>query len=1083
MGKSKSAVTGKWYLLAFHDLLGLQADALLELQIEDQTAWQGEVTDNATINVDALNVLGGEQDQGGVQGPMSVMFGGEDQTPNAYLSATFGTRTAAWRGFTTIAWEGGKWGANSPYAHKESFKARFGVRMWEGGCWYAEKAMIGHIGPVTPAQILVTGNAKTLGGPMWATAQPGQAFQGLAQSTGADMTSATPAWANGVWVVLSQSGVRYMGSTDTTWQTGTVTASHSFGVVVGGASGWLAPYTDKSYVPPFHVASGALPIAFSETYPTATDTIGGDAASVIGRSCNPAIVGGKYVLGGERAFLSADQPGGPYVAQWDWLSEIAAGRDPNGASIIDWYDICPGPAGYYAVIHWHFDTAVARLQVIRSSDLDDWSTFDVLVDIGPGGSNKPAQVCEGGGFVVCYASNGNLWTSANGWATPITTGLTGPGITDIEIGALMQGGRRIVYAGGLFYAFGAGDEYVTFDAVTMTVSAPITLPIDSIVGAAVSPEVATPGSVKTMNPVHILYYLQTQPGRCAEPTANMADANLKAAADWYYAQGFGLCGTRKAASVSPADYIRQIEKVAGCAFVRSPVDGKFYVNIANGEYDLDSLPILTDDDVLSFKETPTVLNEAINSVSVKYFDPAKKLTVTTAPVRALALIAAFGERRQTLDYPEIPTAELANRVALRELLGFITPVRKFELDTKPTTNGYLRGQYFRLQLPKRGIADMVCEVGEMEYGKLVSGGNRLTAVQDTIKVPDAAYVGIEHGVDTRPSQIPLPVVDQRLLEAPYLEVCQQLGRAELEALPPETGYLVAVAADPGESRDFTLSVAPDGGAYAASGYGDFCPTATLVAAIGYADTGPLALANAKMLASVQVGDPVLLEDELCRVDGIDATALTITLGRACADTVPARHAAGARLYFYTDHRAYSTTEYTDGELVHAKLLTNTPSRQLDPAAATAMDMTFDQRQFRPYPPAKFRVNTEADPTYLFGALTVTWVHRDRVLQADQLLDTEAATVGPEAGTTYTMRTYLDGTLDDTQTGITGTSATVTPSGDGRVRIEVESVRDSVTSLQMQVREFDWTATEMSPLLLQSGATVHTQTDDPIYLQG
>lgn len=880
MGKSKSAVTGKWYLLAFHDLLGLQADALLELQIEDQTAWQGEVTDNATINVDALNVLGGEQDQGGVQGPMSVMFGAADQLPNAYLSSVFGTRTAAWRGFTTIAWEGGKWGANSPYAHKESFKTRFGIRMWEGGCWYEPKAMVVISGSAVPDDVLFT-------------------------------------------------------------------SSSSYSSSTNGYS---------------HTSSPSVTVA-------------------------------------------ADQ---------EFESAVLRGRvDPAS------------------------DPLLSRHRLVNVGD----ST--ILVDTG--------------------------WYGTE--VTDLHTALSDAGRLDL-MGPIVGPQSEVpvtMPAAGTIVAF---ENFI--------------VKRNGLINGSTTAFVVVPGSddrAYAMNPVHILYYLQTQPGRGAEPTANMADANLKAAADWYYAQGFGLCGTRKAASVSPADYIRQIEKVAGCAFVRSPVDGKFYVNIANGEYDLDSLPILTDDDVLSFKETPTVLNEAINSVSVKYFDPAKKLTVTTAPVRALALIAAFGERRQTLDYPEIPTAELANRVALRELLGFITPVRKFELDTKTTTNGYLRGQYFRLQLPKRGIADMVCEVGEMEYGKLVSGGNRLIAVQDTIRMPDAAYVGIEHGVDTRPSQTPLPVVNQRLLEAPYLEVCQRLARAELDALPPETGYLVAVATDPGESRDFTLMVAPDGGEYASSGYGDFCPTATLIDALGYTDTGPLALANAQSLASVQVGDPVLLEDELCRVDAIDAVALTITLGRACADTVPARHAAGARLYFYADHCAYSTTEYTDGELVHSKLLTNTPSQQLPIAAATALDLTFDQRQFRPYPPAKFRVNTEADPSYLHGALTATWVHRDRVLQADQLLDTEAATVGPEAGSTYTMRTYLDGTLDDTQTGITGTSATVTPSGDGRVRIEVESVRDGVTSWQMQAREFDWTAAAMNPLLLQSGATVHTQSDDPIYLQG
>lgn len=898
MGKSKSAVTGKWYLLAFHDLLGLQADALLELQIEDQTAWQGEVTDNATINVDALNVLGGEQDQGGVQGPMSVMFGAADQLPNAYLSSVFGTRTAAWRGFTTIAWEGGKWGANSPYAHKQSYKPRFGIRMWEGGCWYEPKAMVP-----------------------------------IGTTTGTTEASQLP-WK---YLVLSKS--------DTTDYSGP-----SF-----DDSGW---------------ATGSAPFA-------SRAASGGYNPSAYGFSNTPATVVpvGKRVWTRCDVYCTADQTSITFKA---WVD--------NNAKLYVNGELVATVGGYYGGYYTATLPAGTFHAGVNHIALDSWDN-------------------EGEG-------TDSQWF----WSDWRFEGL-------------------------------------------QTVSA----------------------TAFAMNPVHILYYLQTQPGRGAEPTANMADANLKAAADWYYAQGFGLCGTRKAASVSPADYIRQIEKVAGCAFVRSPVDGKFYVNIANGEYDLESLPILTDDDVLAFKETPTVLNEAINSVSVKYFDPAKKLTVTTAPVRALALIAAFGERRQTLDYPEIPTAELANRVALRELLGFITPVRKFELDTKPTTNSYLRGQYFRLQLPKRGIADMVCEVGEIEYGKLVSGGNRLTAVQDTIKMPDAAYVGIEHGVDTRPSQTPLPVVNQRLMEAPYLEICQQLPRAELDALPPETGYLFAVATDPGESRDFTMMVAPDGGEYASNGYGDFCPTATLVAAIGYTDTGPFSLTNAKALASVQVGDPALLEDELCRVDAIDATANTITLGRACADTVPAKHAAGARLYFYADHRAYSTTEYTDGELVHAKLLTNTPSQQLPIAGATALDLTFDQRQFRPYPPAGVTINAASFPASVTGDAVISAAARNRVTQADQLVDWTMATIAAEAGTTYSVRNVDVET--DTQThlatGITAWPHTI-PAADLRTlnRVEVWSVRDGVESWQRVQIPF----TTGTALLAETGDAITTEDGDAILME-
>lgn len=577
------------------------------------------------------------------------------------------------------------------------------------------------------------------------------------------------------------------------------------------------------------------------------------------------------------------------------------------------------------------------------------------------------------------------------------------------------------------------------------------------------------GEFVAMNPSHILYFLQTQPGRGGEPIENMDDANLRAAADWYYAQGFGLCCTRKAANESPADFIRKIEQVAGCSFVRNPVTGKFRVNIANGEYDRDSLPVLTDDDVLSFKETPTVLTDAINSVSVRYRDPVKRQTITTAPVRALALIAAFGERHQTLDYPEIPTAALASRVALRELLGFITPTRKFELDTKSTTDSFERGQYFLLQLAKRNI-DMVCEVGEITYGNLRSGGNQLVAVQDTVRMPDGSYTETEPGVDTRPPQVALPISVQAAFEAPYFEVCRRLSRTELAALPDDAGYLIAAAADPGNSRDFTLST-DAGSGYEEVGYGDFCPVAIIADSADPITEGPFTLTDGQALVGVQIGDPGLWGEEFCRVKAIDIGALTIMLGRGCGDTVGQTHVVGERIFFYASvDSAYDDTEYTDGELVHAKLLTNTSSEQVDPALASAMDVEFGGRQSRPYPPAAPLLNGEAWPSEIFETVDVSWRHRDRVGQADKLADQGMANIGPEPGTTYTVRWFLNNILVNTAAGVAGTGASFVPAVDGALRVEIEAQRDGLTSWQMQVIECVYRTSPYSTYIDQAGDT-------------
>ncbi|MDD0928377.1 hypothetical protein LOD59_12240, partial [Xylella fastidiosa subsp. multiplex] len=82
--------------------------------------------------------------------------------------------------------------------------------------------------------------------------------------------------------------------------------------------------------------------------------------------------------------------------------------------------------------------------------------------------------------------------------------------------------------------------------------------------------------------------------------------------------------------------------------------------------------------ILEWREHPSVFDNAVNSVSVTYFDPDQKTDITTPPVQDLALIQAYGVIHQTIDYPEIPTAPLALRIAARELRASVTPLRTFE---------------------------------------------------------------------------------------------------------------------------------------------------------------------------------------------------------------------------------------------------------------------------------------------------------------------------------------------------------------------------------------------------------------------
>lgn len=115
---------------------------------------------------------------------------------------------------------------------------------------------------------------------------------------------------------------------------------------------------------------------------------------------------------------------------------------------------------------------------------------------------------------------------------------------------------------------------------------------------------------------------------------------------------------------------------------------------------------------------------------------------------------------------------------------------------------------------------------------------------------------------------------------------------------------------------------------------------------------------------------------------------------------------------------------------------------------------------RPYPPGNVQINGSRWPASIGAAeeLAITWAHRDRRQQTVNMIRQDEGSIGPEAGTTYTLRIYGEtDTLICTASGITGTSYTyqsateIADSGLGRLntslRVELESVRGGLASLQ------------------------------------
>jgi hypothetical protein len=249
-----------------------------------------------------------------------------------------------------------------------------------------------------------------------------------------------------------------------------------------------------------------------------------------------------------------------------------------------------------------------------------------------------------------------------------------------------------------------------------------------------------------------------------------------------------------------------------------------------------------------------------------------------------------------------------------------------------------------------------------------------------------------------------------------------------------------------------------------------------------ASAGPtlVVLTNSVDLDQVALGTEAQVDGEVCRVDGIDPSTGAVTLARGCVDSTPAPHAAGARVWFTDSHTGADPTEYIFGETIQAKLLTTTGMGVLDPSLASVISVTLAQRQARPYPPGNLTVQGSRYPGLVEGALALTWSHRDRLLQADQLIDTLQSNIGPEPDTTYTVKVYLNGALDSIEAGIEGTSYTPTVSGDGTVRVEITAQREGLDSWQALAATFDYTRAPAR--LTEDGDTRITEAGDTRILE-
>lgn len=565
-----------------------------------------------------------------------------------------------------------------------------------------------------------------------------------------------------------------------------------------------------------------------------------------------------------------------------------------------------------------------------------------------------------------------------------------------------------------------------------------------------------------MNAAHILYRAITDPvtGLGRDPST-LDLTRMQTAAQTLYNENFGL-NFKWSRSDVMANFVQVVCNHVGGDFVDDPTTGLQYLKLFRADYEISQCTIVDETNIIDLQSyEQSALAGAVNEITVTYHSVTDNRDHNVT-VQNLANVQAQGRViSQTNQYPGIGDPTLATAVAMRDLRAMSSLPSKMKIKVLGTTV-VRKGDVLAFSWARLNISQMPIRVLEIDRGDAVNSAITLSCAQDVYDVPSNAYVIVQPPAWTEPNTNPVAIPDQIMVESSYRDLSANLSAADLAQVAPTAGY-VGVLGDqpPCVGTGYKLSISLDEGTtWNTVGSGPFAPSAVLEASM-VAEGGPsqVTLIDGTNLTAVKLPCEVLIDGEIMRCDALNTTTGVATLARGCVDTVPVAHVAGARVWFTDGWTAADSTEYLTGEVIQAKLLTQTNSGLLDPSQATVATVTLNERQIRPYPPS-ISVNGQLYPASVTAPVTVGLARRDRVTQADQLVDATQADITPESGQTGTVTFLQNGTQLAQQTGIAANAAAAwSPTNTGTYTIEAFSNRSGYSSWQTA----QWTGTIAVPI--------------------
>lgn len=179
-GSSKAQTVGYKYYLGMHAIMCHgPVDKVTRFSVDGKVAWSGTSTGGA-VSVNAPQLFGGDEREGGVSGTIDIEMGTPAQGRNAYLQSQLGSSIPAFRRVLGLVFRQCYLG-NNPYLKRWAIRAtRILVRQDGIAQWYSAKADVG--GDMNPAHLI----REVLTDPDWGMGYPGADVDNASFTAAAD---------------------------------------------------------------------------------------------------------------------------------------------------------------------------------------------------------------------------------------------------------------------------------------------------------------------------------------------------------------------------------------------------------------------------------------------------------------------------------------------------------------------------------------------------------------------------------------------------------------------------------------------------------------------------------------------------------------------------------------------------------------------------------------------------------------------------------------------------------------------------------------------------------------------------------